>query len=312
MYKLYMSCLLTLGLLATGHVPSHAESSEIIVGVLEHHKGLVLEYHKELVTGDPFYFTVRVMFKKTEGEWQSFESDCSNRTCLKALVSEFPPRMKWTITFDGKNLGQVPTVSPGEFKNIASVGQQDIVRGSKIPTIGKPSQEFNGWVLEDVYRPLVAVSRPYYKDPDHWKLSHHENKLIQLARAEFRKQFPAVTNCDKEDPSRSQPWPYADSDIKILKSYSSNKHWTLLQLSLEGQQCEVLDDNSPFMGQWFTVSPEQDVSHLGEAMMLIDAGDYDNDGRSEVMFKTHGYNRGGYKLFYKDFTESVSFQFGFH
>ena len=304
MYKLYVVCLLTLSLLATGHVPASADSSEIIIGVLEHHKGHA--------TGDSSYFTVRVVFKKTEEGWQSFESDCKNPVCLKTIASKFPSKIKWTIAFDGKNLGQVSTVNPIKFKYYSNVGEQDIVRGTKIPTIGKPSDEFNGWVPEDVYRPLVAVSRPYYKDPDHWKPSHHEDKLIQLARAEFRKQFPTVNNCDKEDPSRVLPWPYADSDIKILKSYSSNKHWTLLQLSLEGSECEMLGDNSPFMRQWFTVNPEQHVSHLGEGMMLIDAGDYDDDGRSEVMFKTHGYNRGGFKMFYNDFSTHASFEFGYH
>lgn len=306
MYKLYVVCLLTLSLLVTGYVPAHADDSEIIVGVLEHHEGLV--------TGDPFYFTVRVVFKKTEGAWESFESDCRNPACLQALISEFPPRMTWTITFDGKNLGHVSTVNPRKFKYYSSVGQQDIVRGSKIPTIGTPSSKFNGWELEDVYRPLVAVSHPNYKDLDRWKLSHLEDKLIQLARTEFRKQFTTATNCDKEDENRSReiPWPYVDSDIKILKSYSSNKHWTLLQLILEGSECEMLDDHSPFMGQWFAVSPKHHVSHLGEAMTLIDAGDYDNDGRSEVIFKAYGNNRGGYKLFYKDFSTHASFEFLYH
>lgn len=47
-------------------------------------------------------------------------------------------------------------------------------------------------------------------------------------------------------------------------------------------------------------------------MMLVDAGDYDNDGESELLFAITDYNRGGYKLFYDKFTKSVEFKFNYH
>lgn len=66
------------------------------------------------------------------------------------------------------------------------------------------------------------------------------------------------------------------------------------------------------MEQWFAVNPERQVSFLGAAMMLVDAGDYDNDGESELLFAITDYNRGGYKLFYDKFTKSVEFKFNYH
>jgi hypothetical protein len=296
--------ILVFGLLAIWHATAIAEPVEVTLGILEHQKG---DY-----SGDKNYHTVRVVFKSAAGEWQPFESNCEYSACLQTITSKFPSKVKWTIAFDGKNLGQLSTVNPIKFKFYSHVGQQQISGNQKIPSIGKPSYDFNGWENEEVYRPLVAISQPNYKDPEQWKPSRSSNKYEQLVRDEFRKKFPKVENCDEKDAVSSKPWPYSDSDIKILKSYSSNKNWTLAQLSLEGNHCDMLDDNSPFLGQWFTVSPERTISHLGEGMILVDAGDYDNDGRSEIVFKTSGYNRGGYKIFYKAFSKHALFEFGFH
>jgi hypothetical protein len=47
-------------------------------------------------------------------------------------------------------------------------------------------------------------------------------------------------------------------------------------------------------------------------MWLVDAGDYDGDGKSEVLFAVDGYDLGGYRLFYRDFSRSSEFLFSYH
>lgn len=47
-------------------------------------------------------------------------------------------------------------------------------------------------------------------------------------------------------------------------------------------------------------------------MWLVDAGDYDSEGKSELLFTIAGYNRGGYELFYDDFNKHVTFEFHHH
>jgi len=47
-------------------------------------------------------------------------------------------------------------------------------------------------------------------------------------------------------------------------------------------------------------------------MWLVDAGDYDNDGKSEIVFSISRYNRGGYELFYDDFKGHTVFEFSYH
>jgi hypothetical protein len=47
-------------------------------------------------------------------------------------------------------------------------------------------------------------------------------------------------------------------------------------------------------------------------MALIDAGDYDGDGKSELVFALSGYNYGGYQIFYDGLKKSATFDFSYH
>ena len=51
---------------------------------------------------------------------------------------------------------------------------------------------------------------------------------------------------------------------------------------------------------------------LGQGMWLVDAGDYDNDGKSELVFAIDRYNQGGYELFADDFKSHAASHFSYH
>ena len=67
-----------------------------------------------------------------------------------------------------------------------------------------------------------------------------------------------------------------------------------------------------FRTEWYVVEPTGMVSFLNSNMWLVDAGDYDGDGKSEVLFAISGYDEGGYRLYYSDFGRSAEFLFGYH
>lgn len=46
-------------------------------------------------------------------------------------------------------------------------------------------------------------------------------------------------------------------------------------------------------------------------MWLVDAGDYANDGKTEVVFAIDRYNLGGYEIVSVDFTKHAIFQYGY-
>ena len=157
----------------------------------------------------------------------------------------------------------------------------------------------------------MADSQPYFKDPESWKPAQPTADLTKLLRQHFRNRFPAVSNCASPDENVGKPWPYRDGDIRILKAYASQRAWFIARLRLVEYHCDGPADD-PFVDQWFSVSPERTVQFLGAAMWLVDAGDYDNDGRSELVFSIDDYNRGGYEIFYDNFKKHATFKFGYH
>jgi hypothetical protein len=158
----------------------------------------------------------------------------------------------------------------------------------------------------------VAVSQPNYSDPDQWKPAQLSPALVTAAREQFRSKFPKASNCRNPEENILRPWDYRDEDIRAAKAYSSMDGWSLIELNLTGNACDGYLGQEAFYGQWFVVDPSGKPRFLGTDMWLVDAGDYDNTGQSEILFAIDGYNMGGYRLFYDHFSRSAEFLFHYH
>ena len=294
-------------LLAVVAILPKAAAQNPTLGVLEDVPGVFF--------GEPNVRRVRIVFQKNGRDWSAFRSDCPDQACLKAIPSEFPHIVTWNVGFDGRSLGQVTGLTPGEFKFYADVGHQEITSGGPVPAIGKRSPEFGGYTEATVYRPLMANSQPYVRDPEGWKPSNLSPEAIRLFRRQFRRQFPKLCR-SSEDETKSEPFPYRDENVEIVRAYASRKGWTIARLRLlDAIHCNDVEDG--FAGfqiddPWFAGDPQGGFHYLGSGMWLVDAGDYDNDGRSELVFSIDRENRGGYELFYDDFQKHVTFEFSYH
>jgi hypothetical protein len=51
---------------------------------------------------------------------------------------------------------------------------------------------------------------------------------------------------------------------------------------------------------------------LGSELSLVDAGDYDADGESELLFWYSGYNQDGYTLLFDGLRKQVSYRWKYH
>jgi len=299
------------GLVAIAQASAHQVAkirepqATVISGVLEDMPG---EY-----SGESDFRAVRATFQKTGDDWQAFPTKTSSYRDLETLPTSYPQEMTWTIAFDGRNLGKVTSRTPSHFKFYSEIGIELITSSSQVPTVGKKSTNYSGFLDTPVYRPLVAVSQPYVSDPEQWKPTQLSQGLIATARQQFRVKFPKATNCRNPEENTARPWKYRDEDIQVTKAYSSKDKWSLVELNLTGNACDGEQDfQDAFHGQWYVIEPSGIARFLGTDMWLVDAGDYDNDGKSEVLFAISGYNKGGYRLFHRDFTRSAEFAFHYH
>jgi hypothetical protein len=284
---------------------TNAAGQSAILGVLEDVPGVYF--------GEPNFRSVRIVFQKDSGNWHAFHNNCPDQNCLKTIASEFPPEVTWTVTYDGRNLGRVTGRTPKEFNFYSHVGLQEIVSGSSVPTIGKRSVEFGGFTEHSVYRPLVVNSQPYFMDPDSWKPSQFSAEFAGLLRQQFRRKFPKLCRVSKKDETKLEPFLYRDEEIKLVKGFESKRGWSLARLHLEeAVDCKNVEAGFEVDDPWFVVDPQHLVQYLESGMWLVDAGDYDNDGKSELVFSIDRYNRGGYELFYDDLKKHAVFEFSYH
>lgn len=106
---------------------------------------------------------------------------------------------------------------------------------------------------------------------------------------------------------------YTDRDIVVNKAYMSLAGEYLIALSIDPKFQHVPDVSmEDWPSDWFYLDNSKLVHSLGGGMRLIDAGDYDDDGMSEVLFWETGYNKGGYILFHDHFLEKEEFSWGYH
>jgi hypothetical protein len=278
-----------------------AQSAPLMLGALEDTHGTYAD--------DQYYRSLRALFYKSGTDWKSFPSDCISEECLRKLAADFPRETTWTIAFDGRNLGQVKSRIPPEIETYSRAGQQQILgTGLKrpVPTIGQRTQEFAGFMDDPVYRPLVAISQPNFKDPDIWKPVTLDAATVAVVRHEFRNKYPKITDCEVEELRD-----YRDVDIKILNAYGSHAGWRLISTSIKG--CDIDDLRGDGLSlEWFALDPTGVAHYLNGNMRLVDAGDYDNSGHSQLLFMIDDYNRGGYRLYYDNFQKEVVFEYTFH
>jgi hypothetical protein len=287
---------------------SQGSSSNVLIGILEDDRLELINWKK----GPSQNRVIRPLFEKKGDEWK--------------LSTNHPEEIQWTIAFDGKNVGIVksrPNTNKDPFNTKTHV---PMPQPGQSLILGKASEDFSGWQNTLFNRPLVVVSRGSYKDPDEWKPVQPTKDQTQLFKSTFRNEYPKVQNCNEKEEPLHHPWPYKDSEINITKTYHSNKGDLLVGMFLEGGKCGIND--GPFQLQLFLFRADQSSSHLTSdnrkyrlhehgkhdllSLILVDAGDYDGDGKSEVIFFVTGYNEDGYAMFYDLFQKNVMCTWSYH
>jgi len=289
-------CITFFGVSVTAQTPVKP-SDGLIVGILD-------DAREEMVNWKPGVAqnrVIRLAFEKTATGWKD------------ASETHMPAQTHWTIAFDGKDLGSIDT--DAGLAGFTSI-QRILTPAEKVPTVGQPSQQFAGIMGNGetkFRRPLVVVSQPHYRDPDGWKRTKLPDKIAALVRNAFRSQYPHVDRC-KDEEVVERNWKFPDSALSFPSAFASNKNSFLAEVDINSGDCGWIDQaDQPESGPWFFVSVDGTVKRVGSFLSLLDAGDYDDNGKSEfVFFSSQGENTDGFVLFDANFENQTSVLWHYH
>lgn len=274
-----------------------AATGTVLVGVLEHPQ-CVEEPDR----------VVRALFAKEGDDWFALSTEeASRRVSFEGL--------EWTVAFDGRRLGSIRTTDPGFTTPDPWTYPRDrhlvIVKGQRVPTIRNKGGSFAGWCDTPSDRPLVVVSPAHFHDPQSWKPAPARSaSRTELFSAFAAARGPAHRCFDAAGEERT-PWPYTPSDLTVTATYRNVAGTMLVALTLDAKErtCDGPRDGLDAT-HWFVVADT--VRHLGGGLTLVDAGDYDGDGRSELLFWYGAYDNDGYTLFYDGFEKRADFRWSYH
>lgn len=231
----------------------------------------------------------------------------------------FSGDFKWNIAFDGRNFGTIKT----RFSNnpINTKGDSNFTKDSlltyhnpeKAPKILNTGQLFSGWCSHPTYRPIILVSSPNHKDPEEWKPFTPNDSYKRLLFSRMKASLgDRAVSCQDYDWDTVKPYNFKSEELLLYKSYRSNSGKELVSISIDTSKITCDGPIEPEWDiTWFFIDRDN-ISLLGRSLNLVDAGDYDNDGKSEIIFWFRAYNEDGYIIFYDDFKKSSRFTWSYH
>jgi hypothetical protein len=171
-------------------------------------------------------------------------------------------------------------------------------------------QAFEGWCGAPATRPLVVTTHDAFRDPAAWKPSQSSPSVSDRIFDSFKSKVGEVPACppDSEPAGKIH---HSAADLVFLNGYADRAGRQLVPVSLrpELNACDGIRGDA-FSPNWFLIA--DDVVHLGDGLSLADAGDYDADGHSEVLFWYSGYNSDGYVLFLDEFRNRAEYLWSCH
>lgn len=288
-------------------VLSSLAEEPILVGVLEQPQSC--SEKKEI--------SARVLFHKEGNKWNAFGVSGSNKPSTDWEINP----IRWTIAFDGKNLGTVQIEDPStntKFINDWYYRRDKLHKissNSSPPKIKNKSQLFSGWCGTPETRPLVIVSKPHFKDPEKWKPftppNSYKKTLFPFLKVIVGRS--SLLRCENPLDSIAVPYDFKPHETIFYKSYKSASNEELVSFGLDPKVINCIDGipAPEWLDNWFLIK-NNEIDYVGREMQLIDAGDYDGDGKSELLFWYSGYNKDGYILFYNDFRGESKYLWGYH
>ena len=235
---------------------------------------------------------------------------------------------RWTIAFDGRDRGFVNTIARSDVPRDVAIFRRDyvldLVASQSLFAAPSPNASrettsaFAGWCEHDATRPLVVVSDARATDPDQWHRQQPAAAETSRAFALFKVRADSAQYCPKGD-EVSTPLHVRPNDVEIVSAYIDARGRRLIGIRIKPQlrKCDGPPEDAWHV-HWYAVTnavrnnARNDARFIGRSMSLIDVGDYDGDGVSELLFWFSAYNRDGYVLMHSDFRGRVEYLWSYH
>lgn len=106
---------------------------------------------------------------------------------------------------------------------------------------------------------------------------------------------------------------FVELDIAVRKVLRSAAGQLLVGLAINEQRKPCDDVRDPARTEhWFIKRGDEAPHFIGNEMHVVDAFDFDNDGRTEWLFSLSRYNEDGFILFFDAFRKSVQSTWHYH
>ena len=255
-----------------------------------------------------YNYAARALFVSEGGKWQSIASNCHYEDSSSDPTKCLPKNIGW-ISYDFGDPPKILTgTTPESWKSSAEIGRQTVTINDTPTNTGDRNLDFSGWTEKPVYKPLILTLSERADSKSDWSAAELDLPTLTAVRENFMSLFPTIDKCD--EPSGEQA--ISDGDLLITGQVTSASGWALAVVSATGSLCDGPVFESPFSRYMFAVSPSGESVLLGEGLRVVGGGDFNADGRAELLVAISRYNQDGYALYSDDFSDSTTVTWKYH
>jgi hypothetical protein len=254
---------------------------------------------------------LRLGFAANADGWSAICKSDSNNVCL----FQAPAVSQWQVRAGGKELGKI--TSQGWFD--PSLGAANgLLRVTTLTSlfVGPRSNVFAGWLDKPVHHPLMALANPLPQETPKWTRIRAADADARTMLPLLARVRPLVPDCSSGEPAKGRA--LTADDVHVGEVWQSASGERLISANLKPERVKACDYTADLLADVWAhddghslVSAIPSLSEKETTHALIDAGDFNADGKEEFLFFLGGYNEDGFILVYDQFRRSARFSWSY-